>query len=92
MLNFHKSTVAERIHSFVFLLGFVLLTSCASNSDVENLQSQIDDLKASLAQSSSNAASALEAQYNAQKEVEMLRERMKQFESLCSPSQPSKKM
>jgi outer membrane murein-binding lipoprotein Lpp len=35
-----------------------LLVGCASSSDIDNLQSQIDGLKTSVAQASSDAASA----------------------------------
>lgn len=35
-----------------------MLAACASNSDVENLQSQVDGLDASVKQASANAASA----------------------------------
>ena len=38
-----------------------LVVGCASNSDIENLQSQIDGLKTSVAQASSDAASAQSA-------------------------------
>ncbi len=44
------------------IIMIALLTSltigCATNSDVENLQTQIDGLKTSVAQASSDAASA----------------------------------
>ncbi|MFA6162069.1 MAG: Lpp/OprI family alanine-zipper lipoprotein [Methylobacter sp.] len=35
-----------------------LVVGCATNSDIENLQSQIDGLKTSVAQASSDAADA----------------------------------
>lgn len=38
-----------------------LVVGCATNSDIENLQSQIDGLKTSVAQASSDAASAQSA-------------------------------
>ena len=39
-------------------LAASLVVGCASNSDIENLQTQIDGLKTSVAQASSDAASA----------------------------------
>jgi murein lipoprotein len=38
-----------------------LVVGCATNSDIENLQSQIDGLKTSVAQASSDAQSAQSA-------------------------------
>ena len=38
-----------------------LVVGCATNSDIESLQSQIDGLKTSVAQASSDAASAQSA-------------------------------
>ena len=38
-----------------------LVVGCASTSDIENLQSQVDGLKTSVAQASSDAQSALSA-------------------------------
>ncbi len=42
-----------------FVASFVV--GCATNGDIENLQSQIDTLKTSVAQASSDAASAKSA-------------------------------
>ena len=42
-------------------LAVSLVAGCASTSDIENLQSQIDGLKTSVAQASSDAASAQSA-------------------------------
>ncbi len=42
-------------------LAASLVVGCASNSDIENLQSQIDGLKTSVAQASSDAAAAQSA-------------------------------
>jgi murein lipoprotein len=39
-------------------LAASLMVGCATNSDIENLQTQIDGLKTSVAQASSDAASA----------------------------------
>jgi murein lipoprotein len=39
-------------------LAASLVVGCATNSDIENLQTQIDGLKTSVAQASSDAASA----------------------------------
>ena len=39
-------------------LAFSLVTACATNSDVENLQSQVDGLDASVKQASADSASA----------------------------------
>ncbi|WP_411725561.1 Lpp/OprI family alanine-zipper lipoprotein [Methyloglobulus sp.] len=39
-------------------LAASLVIGCATNSDIENLQTQIDGLKTSVAQASSDAASA----------------------------------
>ncbi len=42
-------------------LAASLVVGCATNSDIDNLQSQIDGLKTSVAQASSDAASAQSA-------------------------------
>lgn len=42
-------------------LALSFVVGCASTSDIENLQSQIDGLKTSVAQASSDAASAQSA-------------------------------
>ncbi|MGZ4969565.1 MAG: Lpp/OprI family alanine-zipper lipoprotein [Methylobacter sp.] len=42
----------------MIVLAFSMLTACATNSDVENLQSQVNDLDASVKQASADAASA----------------------------------
>jgi len=42
-------------------LAASLVVGCATNSDIENLQSQIDGLKTSVAQASSDAAAASSA-------------------------------
>jgi murein lipoprotein len=42
-------------------LAASLVVGCATNGDVENLQSQIDGLKTSVAQASSDAAAAMAA-------------------------------
>ena len=39
-------------------LAASLMVGCATNSDIENLQTQIDGLKTSVAQASSDAAAA----------------------------------
>ena len=39
-------------------LAASLVVGCATNSDIENLQTQLDGLKTSVAQASSDAASA----------------------------------
>lgn len=39
-------------------LAASVMVGCATNSDIENLQTQIDGLKTSVAQASSDAASA----------------------------------
>jgi cell division septum initiation protein DivIVA len=43
-----------------------LVVGCATNSDIENLQSQIDGLKTSVAQASSDAQSAQAAAASAE--------------------------
>ena len=47
-----------------------LAAGCASNSDVDNLQTQIDGLKTSVAQASSDAASAQSAAADAKAAAE----------------------
>lgn len=42
-----------------------MVVGCASSSDIDNLQSQIDSLKTSVTQASSDASSALSAANNA---------------------------
>ncbi|MDA1342537.1 MAG: Lpp/OprI family alanine-zipper lipoprotein [Proteobacteria bacterium] len=42
-------------------LAASLVVGCATNSDIENLQTQLDGLKTSVAQASSDAASAAQA-------------------------------
>jgi len=42
----------------IFALVFSLVTACASTSDIENLQSQVDGLGSSVKQASADAASA----------------------------------
>lgn len=42
----------------IITVALSMLAACASNSDVENLQSQVDGLDASVKQASANAASA----------------------------------
>ncbi|MBZ4202019.1 MAG: hypothetical protein LAC70_02730 [Methylovulum sp.] len=45
----------------IVALTLTFVAGCASTSDIENLQSQIDGLKTSVAQASSDAASAQSA-------------------------------
>jgi murein lipoprotein len=54
------------------LIAFVasLAVGCATNSDIENLQTQIDGLKTSVAQASSDAASAQTAAADAKAAAE----------------------
>ena len=47
-----------------------LMVGCATNSDIENLQTQIDGLKTSVAQASSDAASAQSAAADAKAAAE----------------------
>jgi murein lipoprotein len=42
----------------IFAVVFSLVTACASTSDIENLQSQVDGLGSSVKQASADAASA----------------------------------
>lgn len=42
----------------IFALVFSLVTACATTSDIENLQSQVDGLGSSVKQASADAASA----------------------------------
>lgn len=42
----------------IIALAFSLVTACASTSDVENLQSQVDGLNTSVRQASADAANA----------------------------------
>jgi len=46
------------IKLLMITLTFSLITACASNSDVEDLQSQVNGLDASIKQASANSASA----------------------------------
>jgi murein lipoprotein len=49
----------------VIALASSLVVACASTSDIENLQSQVDGLKTQVSQASSDAASAQTAAANA---------------------------
>lgn len=51
-------------------LAASLMVGCATNSDIENLQTQIDGLKTSVAQASSDAASAQTAAADAKAAAE----------------------
>ncbi len=51
-------------------LAASLVVGCATNSDIENLQTQIDGLKTSVAQASSDAASAQAAATDAKAAAE----------------------
>jgi outer membrane murein-binding lipoprotein Lpp len=51
-------------------LAASLVVGCATNSDIENLQTQIDGLKTSVAQASSDAASAQSAAADAKAAAE----------------------
>ncbi len=51
-------------------LAASLMVGCATNSDIENLQTQIDGLKTSVAQASSDAASAQAAAADAKAAAE----------------------
>ena len=51
-------------------LAASLMVGCATNSDIENLQTQIDGLKTSVAQASSDAASASAAAADAKAAAE----------------------
>jgi hypothetical protein len=46
------------IKSAMLVLTFSLVTACATNSDVENLQSQVNGLDSSVKQASADAANA----------------------------------
>ena len=48
----------QSIQLAIIALAFSLLTACASTSDVENLQSQVDGLDRSVKQASADAAGA----------------------------------
>jgi len=86
--KFHSMTITRFI---VFLMFAALLSSCATNSDVEGLQSQIDGLKTAVAQASSDAQSAMSDLQAAQQEIEMLKKRVLAFETLCTAVSPTKK-
>jgi murein lipoprotein len=51
-------------------LAASLMVGCATNSDVENLQTQVDGLKTSVAQASSDAAAASAAATDAKAAAE----------------------
>jgi murein lipoprotein len=51
-------------------LAASLVVGCATNSDIENLQTQIDGLKTSVTQASSDAASAQSAAADAKAAAE----------------------
>jgi murein lipoprotein len=51
-------------------LAASLMVGCATNSDIENLQTQIDGLKTSVAQASSDAAAAQSAAADAKAAAE----------------------
>ena len=49
---------------------YTLVTACATNSDVENLQAQVDSLDSSVKQASSDAANAQASASDAAKRAE----------------------
>jgi murein lipoprotein len=58
------------VKASMIALAASLVVGCATNSDIENLQSQIDGLKTSVAQASSDAASAQTAAADAKAAAE----------------------
>jgi murein lipoprotein len=58
------------IKVLMIALAASLMVGCATNSDIENLQTQIDGLKTSVAQASSDAASASAAASDAKAAAE----------------------
>jgi hypothetical protein len=57
-LQLRKKTMKKIIKFSIIALAYTLVTACASTSDVENLQSQVDSLDSSVKQASANAANA----------------------------------
>jgi len=51
----------KSIKLLMIALAFSLLAACATTSDIENLQSQVDNLDTSVKQASADAASAKNA-------------------------------
>jgi outer membrane murein-binding lipoprotein Lpp len=90
MYTSHKLKVIAIIRFITLSIFAVLLSACSTNSDIENLQSQIDGLKTSVTQTSSDAAAAMSALETAQQEIEMLKKRVLAFETLCTASPPKK--
>jgi outer membrane murein-binding lipoprotein Lpp len=58
------------VKASMIALAASLVVGCATNDDIENLQSQIDGLKTSVAQASSDAASAQAAAADAKAAAE----------------------
>ena len=58
------------VKASMIALAASLVVGCATNDDIENLQSQIDGLKTSVAQASSDAASAQTAAADAKAAAE----------------------
>lgn len=58
------------VKASMIALAASLMVGCATNSDIENLQTQIDGLKTSVAQASSDAASAQTAAADAKAAAE----------------------
>jgi murein lipoprotein len=57
-LESRKNKMKKVIKLSMIALAFSLVTACATTSDVENLQSQVDGLNTSVKQASADAASA----------------------------------
>lgn len=89
-------TLARRLFALVILA--TALTACGSKSDINNLQVQIDGLKAEAASNrasideSLSAAQAAEARAAAaEAKLKAMEARVVAFETLCKPIAPPKK-
>ena len=65
-----KINMKRLVKVSMIALAASLVVGCATNSDIENLQTQIDGLKTSVAQASSDAASAQSAAADAKAAAE----------------------
>jgi murein lipoprotein len=88
-MTLHRCNVKSAARFILIMQLSLLLGSCSTNSDIENLQTQIDGLKTTIAQASSDAAAAQSAMTDALAKIESLTSRVQQFENLCS--NPKKK-
>jgi murein lipoprotein len=71
MIIFSKENNMRKIIKLSMItLAFSMVTACATTSDIENLQSQVDGLDASVKQASADAANAQTAAADAAAKAE----------------------